>query len=96
MIIALILLITFVIGLIITLIINELAFYFINSCYDDYPENGGVVLGVFKKKDEALQFIENRLKQDCERKLEDYKLLYCKELKLKAVETVTKITNETF
>lgn len=64
--------------------------------YDDYPENGGVGLEVFEEKDKALQFIENRLKQDCERKLEGYKLLYGKELKLKAVETVTKITNETF
>jgi hypothetical protein len=56
--------------------------------YDDYAENGGIGLEVFEEKDEALQFIEDRMKQDRGRKLEDYKLLYGRELKLKAVETV--------
>lgn len=58
---------------------------------DDYADNGGFGLESFESKEDAIAFIEQRMAQDCDRKLPNYTLIEGKILPLKAVEVVTKI-----
>jgi hypothetical protein len=62
---------------------------------DDYADHGGEGWKDFDKKDEALEFIEDRLKQPSASRyvkgLSDYILIYGKELELKAEKIITKV-----
>jgi hypothetical protein len=61
---------------------------------DDYPDNGGIGIADFDTKENAIAFIEGRMKGDNDRYLNCYTLIYGDELKLKAVEVVSKIEVE--
>ena len=59
----------------------------------DYYENGGVGFESFDSKQEALQFINDRLKATNEVvTLSDWRLVQGQELSLKAVERITEVT----
>jgi hypothetical protein len=58
---------------------------------DDYYENGGHGVEIFETKQIALDFIENRISKDINRKLDNYTLIYGQIIELKSVNVVTKI-----
>jgi len=60
---------------------------------DDYCENGGHGWKNFPTKEEALRYIEMRIARSG-RDLDDYTLIEGKELTLRLVEVITKITAE--
>ena len=58
---------------------------------DDYADNGGIGLEQFDEKQQALEFVEKRMKQDSSRTLSNYTLIKGEDIQMKAVEVVTKI-----
>ena len=58
---------------------------------DGYPEDGFVGMDSFEHKEKAIEFIEQRIKQNAYADLSMYTLIYGKEIQMKAVEKVTKI-----
>jgi len=63
--------------------------------YDDgYCDNGGHGWKDFHTKEKALDYIEYRMKESEYSSLDSYTLIEGKELALKSVEVITKITTE--
>lgn len=61
-------------------------------CYhDDYCDAGGVGWEEFPTEEEALRFIEDRLRDKKEATLGDYVLYWAQRLPLVAVETATRV-----
>lgn len=59
--------------------------------YDDYPDNGGVGLHKSETCAEAIAFIETRMREDKNRKLDDYQLFQAFKMRLEAIEQVTRV-----
>ena len=58
---------------------------------DDRDIDCGARIASFETKEEAEKFINERLKEDCQRYLKDYKVIYGEKLKLTPEEKITKI-----
>jgi hypothetical protein len=59
---------------------------------DGYYDDGGVGIEDFNTQDNALTFIESRMRADPQRHLNNYLLVEGKVLVLKPVEVITKLT----
>ena len=58
---------------------------------DDYPDNDGVGLVCYEKKEDALAFVTGRMAQNTKRCLNDYTLIHGDTMPMKAVNVITKI-----
>lgn len=58
---------------------------------DDYEINGGIGLKEVETREEAADFISDRLQKDSNRKVDMYKVIRGDELDIKPVQVVTKV-----